>query len=203
MPDPSITDQQNVELFFSIDKNTLNANGYFASFTTDENTNNVSSTLETLGVFGSNSIASLNGLTTPEITFSLSSLGLDHYGIYFRLYAYESCSGSEGFYYKIDGVQYLSIPMTSGVYKLIEPAAMIRHTSYDLDLSFGFEATSTCTARSISDISIYVMKCQKGCTACRINSITCLACEPSYLFNNGTKKCIPTTFCQSSCDTCS
>lgn len=49
--------------------------------------------------------------------------------------------------------------MVSGEYKIIEPATMIRHTSYDLDLSFGFSATATCTERSISDVSVYIMKC--------------------------------------------
>lgn len=203
VPNPAITAQQNVQLFFSIDKNTANANGNFVSYTKDDTTYTTASTLGSLSVYDVNSIASLNGLTTPEITFSLTSLGLDHYGIYFRVYAYESCTGSENFYFKIDGVQYPAISMTSGQYKLIEPATMIRHTSYDLDLSFGFEATNTCTQRSISDVSVYIMKCQQGCTACKNNSVTCLACAPNYSFNNATKKCIPTTFCHSSCDSCS
>lgn len=80
---------------------------------------------------------------------------------------------------------------------------MIKHTSYDLDLSFGFGGGSTCSERSISDVSVYVMRCQKGCTACKNNTSTCLACEANYFFNNATKKCIPTMFCHSTCDSCS
>jgi len=92
--------------------------------------------------------------------------------------------------------------MTNGEYKLVEPTTMIKHTSYDLDLSFGFNLALSCTDRSISDISVYIMRCAKGCTACKTNAYTCLACDTNYVFNNVTKKCIPTTFCHSSCGAC-
>ncbi len=47
------------------------------------------------------------------------------------------------------------------------------------------------------------MKCAKGCTACKNNANTCLVCNTDYVLNNATKKCIPTSFCHSSCSTCS
>ena len=93
-PDPTVTAHQNVELFQSIDKNSINAESNFVSYTIDDNQTITHSTLGSLAVYNTNNIASLNGLLTPEITFSLTNLGLNHYGIYFRVYAYESCTGS-------------------------------------------------------------------------------------------------------------
>lgn len=80
---------------------------------------------------------------------------------------------------------------------------MIKHTSFDLDLTFGFGFTGTCTSRDISEVSVYIMKCAQGCTACKTNAYTCLACEPDYILDSLTKKCIPTKFCHSRCGTCS
>jgi hypothetical protein len=203
IPNPNVTAQQNIELLVSIDKNTINANSNLASYTAGDSTSTTSSSLISQSVYDSNSIAQLNGYSIPEITFSLTGLGLNHYGAYFRVYAYEDCVTAENFYFKIDGVQYPEISMVSGQYKMIEHTALIKHTSYDLDLSFGFTGMSTCSSRSISDVTVYIMKCQKGCSACKNNSVTCLICEMGYFFNNSTKKCIPTNFCHSSCDTCS
>lgn len=80
---------------------------------------------------------------------------------------------------------------------------MIKHTSDDLDLTFGFGFTGNCTTREITEVSVYIMKCAQGCTACKNNAYTCLACNANYILNPLTKKCIPTTFCSSRCGTCS
>ena len=49
---------------------------------------------------------------------------------------------------------------------------------------------------------MYIIKCPQGCLTCSKASI-CLTCEPDYIFNSVTKKCIPSKFCHSQCGTCS
>jgi hypothetical protein len=95
-PDPSYSTHQNIEFFYSIGGGSSINDNYYMSYTTDGNLVGNSQTLSSVGIYDSNNVASLASLLTPEISFSFEGLGLNHYGIYFRVNFYANCPGSTG-----------------------------------------------------------------------------------------------------------
>lgn len=118
-PDPNYSAHINAQLLYTIDGSCIIGDTHLWGYTLGDTTITTQQSLTSLGVYSSGNFASMFTTLSPEITFSLTNLGLNHYGIYFRVNAYCQGSSAETFYYKVDSVQYPSISIGYNQFQLI------------------------------------------------------------------------------------